>query len=571
MLRAERMTAAAILEAPILPEPRRHPSELFVDLFCGFGGVTAGAKLAARRLGFVVGDDIDFICVNHNTDALAGHKANNPDCEHVWCDLETKNPREVLRDGHLCDACANLDVTQPCPDTGNVGREITGMWTSAPCKRWSPAANAPYSRPQERATPDYNHEWRRVGRPTFVVEENVKQIMTKWDGWAAHIQSYRDDGYHVEHRVLNAADYGVPQGRHRLILIAVRKDIFGDGPIPWAESTHADPKKPKLGRAPWRSTLGCLDLSEWSPSFFDGKKDQSGKPTGEAYSQKVRARIARYIRDQGTFWHPLAQAVENFTGKVPLRDALDACPPQEWPAWISRPDADTVVFDGFVGPDMLVSQYDEGVCRAPEDVSMTLTTAGYIRFAQVRAILPGRGPMGGPEANPAYDASQPSHVVLAGRRHGNFVEARLHVAPPAIVPHHGEDTKRGQPPRYHQMDGLAPTVPASRALDAAFPFIVTYNGKAQADDATEPSTTVTCRPRHSLVTVRIDDCWFDLGYRQLTVRETAAIQGFHRDIKLVGSLKVQQRGIGNAVPPPLAEAVILPVYQRLLALRSVAA
>jgi site-specific DNA-cytosine methylase len=557
-----------------------------VDLFCGFGGVTAGKKRALKRLGLLVGEDADIICVNHSRAALDGHTANNPDCLHVHCDLETKDPREVLRttpefpDGHLCDACRDLEVVEPCPATGNVGRYITGMWTSAPCQRWSNAAKAPYSRPQDRATPDYNHDWRRYGRPAFVIEENVKQIRTRWDGWAAHVASYEADGYRVEVRVLNAAWWGVPQGRERLILVALRRDIYGDGPAPWPAATHSDPERPVSGTQPYVPAISALDLSKWAPSFFEGKKVK-GPQRGQPYSRMVRARIARYIRSEGRFWEPLARAIEDFTGPVPLDVALASCPEEEWPSWLKR-DGENVVFEGFAAPDMVVSQYDEGVCRSPDDLAMTLTTAGYVRFAQVRAVLPLRGLRGGEEANPAYDpAERPSHVVVAGHAHGNFFEARLHYAAPIIVPAHGEDKRRGehgQAPRFHPLTDVAPTTPASRALDVAFPFIVTYNGgygKGPQADVVEPSTTITTRPRHYLAAPRIvaraSECFLDLGYRQIDVLETAVLQGFDRSIKLVGSLRVQQRGIGNAVPPPLAEAVIYAVYERLLQIRGVAA
>src|SRR5207247_668473 len=113
------------------------------------------------------------------------------------------------------------------------------LWASAPCQDWSNAAGGPCTRPQQRATPAYILNWIRVGRPKVYVEENVWEITQKWSGWAQHVKEIEARGYRVEVRKLDAADYGVPQHRKRLILIAVRDD----GPIAWAKPTHSDPER----------------------------------------------------------------------------------------------------------------------------------------------------------------------------------------------------------------------------------------------------------------------------------------------------------------------------------------
>ena len=575
----------------------KHPKATIIDHFAGIGGATTGARRALERLGYRLGDNARLIAVNHDPDAVASHALNHPEAEHHCCPLESLEPRLAVL-GHVCEECKDLVITTPCPATGAVGDRVTVLITCAPCQDWSGAGLGPYRRPQLRATPDFSRRWRRILRPLFVIEENVDRIRKLWHGWRTHLRGYEDDGYRHEERVLNAADYGTPQDRRRLIVMATARDWFGDLPIAWPNKTHSrDGKEP--GTEPWLGAIDCLDLTEWAPSFFEGKKDPQGCPTGEPYAQNVRDRIARHIREQGRFWEPLARAVETFSGKVPLRVMLEACPEAEWPRWVARDETGHIVLTGH---EFLVSQWSGGECRTAQHPSMTVATAGYVRLAQIRCIVPPRGPNGGPCANAPYDVQEPSHAALAGKRHGCFAEARVEVfglpplrskdgewngsrdlrkpswtvladassrghfvevrfqaIEPVILPHHGEDKKRGQKPRIHPVSGAAPTVPASRRLDAAFPFIYTYNGESQADDALGPSTTVTTVPRHYVCVVRLDDLYADLGYRQLTVRETLPIQGFARDVKLVGSLRAQQRGIGNALPPPLAEACIFAV------------
>lgn len=78
--------------------------------------------------------------------------------------------------------------------------------------------------------------------PLVFVAENVKGLLTIDGGGAIDI--IKDDfaslGYHVNHKLLFAADYGVPQTRERVIIIGTRKDVlprFEDHDYP--KPTHA--------------------------------------------------------------------------------------------------------------------------------------------------------------------------------------------------------------------------------------------------------------------------------------------------------------------------------------------
>ena len=58
-------------------------------------------------------------------------------------------------------------------------------------------------------------------QPRFFIAENVKGILSANEGKAFPmiINEFRDAGYHVMHKLLNASDYGVPQKRERVIII----------------------------------------------------------------------------------------------------------------------------------------------------------------------------------------------------------------------------------------------------------------------------------------------------------------------------------------------------------------
>ena len=81
--------------------------------------------------------------------------------------------------------------------------------------------------------------------PKGFLFENVKGILqaNKADDWNIIVESFSSVGYKLQYMVLDAADYGVPQHRERLVMVGVRKDIDKDFffPLP----THGPDSKNK--------------------------------------------------------------------------------------------------------------------------------------------------------------------------------------------------------------------------------------------------------------------------------------------------------------------------------------
>lgn len=71
-------------------------------------------------------------------------------------------------------------------------------------------------------------------KPPFFLAENVKGILSLGKGEVikAIISDFQTIGYKVKYKLLNAADYGVPQTRMRVIIVGVRKDIDFDYQYP---------------------------------------------------------------------------------------------------------------------------------------------------------------------------------------------------------------------------------------------------------------------------------------------------------------------------------------------------
>ena len=93
-------------------------------------------------------------------------------------------------------------------------------------------------------------------KPKVFLAENVKGILTLEKGMIikAIIEDFSNAGYNVQYKLLNAADYGVPQTRQRVIIVGTRRDINREFHFP-------DPTHDKLaanGKLLWVSVKEAL-------------------------------------------------------------------------------------------------------------------------------------------------------------------------------------------------------------------------------------------------------------------------------------------------------------------------
>jgi len=76
----------------------------------------------------------------------------------------------------------------------------------------------------------------RDKKPKFFVAENVKGILSIEKGKVIKmiVKDFESLGYKVDYKLLNAAEYGVPQGRERVVIIGNRLNLEN----PWPSKTH---------------------------------------------------------------------------------------------------------------------------------------------------------------------------------------------------------------------------------------------------------------------------------------------------------------------------------------------
>jgi DNA (cytosine-5)-methyltransferase 1 len=163
-----------------------------VDMFCGVGGLTHGLRRAGIDVKF--GINIDARC-------RFPFEENN----------KTRFSQKSV-----------ADVTP---------KEIKSAWGEAPFKPLASCAPCrPFSTYSNGADPSADKRWPlllefarliRKSKPDFVTMENVPKLQSQ-DIFEQFIAILKEAKYHVSHAVVNCANYGVPQSRHRLVLLASR-------------------------------------------------------------------------------------------------------------------------------------------------------------------------------------------------------------------------------------------------------------------------------------------------------------------------------------------------------------
>lgn len=212
-----------------------------IDLFCGAGGMSEGIIQAGFHILFSsdISADVQRTYMNRH-EQLGLHQDVNTHFHRG--DIRELNG-EVIR-----EAVQNLEIfrNQDVP-------EIDAVFGGPPCQGFSRAGRRDPNDPRNMLFREYLRVISEV-RPKYVVLENVTGFTdTRFYGFEGVTGHRYEDGELVpnilcnefgligyqtlEPRILNAAHYGVPQRRNRIIVMAYRNDMVA--PV-YPEATHND-------------------------------------------------------------------------------------------------------------------------------------------------------------------------------------------------------------------------------------------------------------------------------------------------------------------------------------------
>lgn len=166
-----------------------------IDLFCGAGGSSWGARLAGVEI--VAAFDLWEL-------AGKNHQRNFPGARFFHGRLEDVNLTNVVRElGHIDLMLASPECTNHSPAKGNKPRCEASKNTAFEVIRFA-----------------------RALKPRWIVIENVV-TMRRWSRFAEFKRRLAAIGYNLFEQVLNAADFGVPQTRRRLFILCDKKKAPG--------------------------------------------------------------------------------------------------------------------------------------------------------------------------------------------------------------------------------------------------------------------------------------------------------------------------------------------------------
>lgn len=174
---------------------------LAVDLFCGCGGLSLGLERAGFRV---------IAAIDHDELATNTYAMNHRRTDVLKKDIRKVSAKAFMKFANLRPA--SLGLLAGCP----------------PCQGFSSVRTKNGRRRPRDKRNDLLLDFLRfvrVLKPKAILLENVPGL-AKTGLFKSFCRQLGDLGYAVNFEVLNAADYGIPQRRRRLLLVASRTHFF---------------------------------------------------------------------------------------------------------------------------------------------------------------------------------------------------------------------------------------------------------------------------------------------------------------------------------------------------------
>jgi len=158
-----------------------------IDLFCGAGGSSYGARKAGAKI--IAGFDLW-------STAIKAYKSNFPEAKTYEGDLRKFSPETIKND------IGDIDLILASPE----------------CTNHSLAKGAKERSEESKMTAFQVTRYAEVFEPKWIVIENVVE-MQSWSEHPKFIDRLWDLDYSVQQLTLKSSEFGVPQARKRLFLV----------------------------------------------------------------------------------------------------------------------------------------------------------------------------------------------------------------------------------------------------------------------------------------------------------------------------------------------------------------
>lgn len=487
---------------------------IYVDLFCGAGGTSAGVELAnvgGEKTACVVA------CVNHDKNAIASHAINHPNTLHFTEDIRTLELSPLI--AHV----EKMKTMYPCAKLV--------LWASLECTNFSKAKGGQPRDADSRTLAEHLFRYINALSPDYIQIENVEEFMSwgpldengkpvsKKSGrdylrWIKNIQEY---GYAYDFRILNSADYGAYTSRKRFFGIFAKSSL----PIVFPKPTHCKGGSEGLfAFEKWKPVREVLDFSKEGQSIFTRKKSLVEKTL-----QRIYAGLEKFVANgEGAFIVKYNSMNKNGKYKAPSLD--NPCPVVSCQNRL-----------GIACVDFLQGYYGNGRTHSIDSPSPTVTTKD--RFAKVSCFLDmqyGNGQ--------GMSIAAPAGTVTTSPKH-NLVTCNWLLNP--------QFNSRGSSIEQ-------PCFTLIARMDKAPPYLISANHGDLVTRFNSLDSPMMKKIKMFMVIHGIKD----IKMRMLNVTELKMIMGFPSDYTLIGTQAEQKKYIGNAVEVNMSRALCQALSEALV-------
>ena len=240
-----------------------------IDLFCGAGGGSLGL-------------------IDAGINVIGGVDADPISCEVYEKNLKVKSWCKDLREVSYSQILDHFNVEN---------NDINILMGCPPCQNFSSLRNTrpwPDGEPKDELLMTFLRHI-RDGRPPIVIFENVPGILTADEGkyLKYFIKQIKKLGYGVAWKKINAADFGVPQIRERVITFGVMG--ARDEDIKFPEGTHKKMKNKSIKNC-WKTTMDAIgDL----PKLKSGESSSIPNHEARTHEPETIKRFKKIPKDGG--------------------------------------------------------------------------------------------------------------------------------------------------------------------------------------------------------------------------------------------------------------------------------
>lgn len=214
-----------------------------IDLFSGCGGLTEGFRTKPFNMICHIEMDKDA-CNSLRTREAYQYMKEKKDLSVYNAYLLGKIKRDELYQSipaNLMNKIINCEISyntinnliEQIIDLSD-GKTIDGIIGGPPCQAYSTIGRA---RNEKKKTEDgriylykYYSQFLEKFNPKFFIFENVKGLLSYKDQYNERllpkiIQEFESTGYDISYKIINSAEYEVPQKRERLFIFGVKQDL----------------------------------------------------------------------------------------------------------------------------------------------------------------------------------------------------------------------------------------------------------------------------------------------------------------------------------------------------------